>query len=144
MSNEPLVKLDANKDSVDLGIVISDWEATKRFYVDILGFVHVADIPFPLGPGGTMHRVQAGSVTLKFTQHNTPPAAQNPPGGPETAVGIRYFTFWVQNLEEIVDRLRAEGYKIPVPVTTIRAGVTISLVEDPDGNWVEFLNSSAS
>jgi hypothetical protein len=28
-----------------------------------------------------------------------------------------------------------------VKVTTIRPGITISMVEDPDGNWVEFLQA---
>jgi glyoxylase I family protein len=94
---------------------------------------------FPLGDGGTMHRVQAGDVTLKLSQHNTVPAAKNPPGGATTAVGIRYFTFWVRNLVEVVDKCTAGGYSLAVPVTTVRAGTQIAIVEDPDGNWVEFL-----
>ena len=31
------------------------------------------------------------------------------------------------------------GYKVAVPVTELRPGITISIVEDPDGNWVEFV-----
>ena len=33
------------------------------------------------------------------------------------------------------------GYAVKVKVTTIRPGITISMVEDPDGNWVEFLQA---
>ena len=87
-----------------------------------------------------MHRVQAGSVTIKLTKHSPNPAAQNPPGGAPTAVGIRYFTFSVQNLEAIVERCSAAGYTIAIPIVEVRPGVRITMIEDPDGNWVEFLH----
>ena len=136
------VEIDPNKTCADLGIVISDWEATKKFYCETLGFQHVMDMPFPLGDGGTMHRVQAGDVTLKLSQHNTMPASRNPPGGAKTAIGIRYFTFWVRNLDEVVAKCAAGGYVIAVPITLVRAGTRIAIVEDPDGNWVEFLQAN--
>jgi hypothetical protein len=28
---------------------------------------------------------------------------------------------------------------VRVPITEIRPGIEIAIVEDPDGNWVEFL-----
>lgn len=31
------------------------------------------------------------------------------------------------------------GYNIVVPATEIAPGVEIAIVEDPDGNWVEFV-----
>ena len=130
----------ASKDSCDLGIVVSDSAAALKFYVDTLGFEHTADIAFPLREGSVMHRVQAGSVTIKLTKHSPNPAAQNPPGGAHTAVGIRYFTFSVQNLEAIVSRCTAAGYKIAIPIVEVRPGVRITMIEDPDGNWVEFLH----
>jgi hypothetical protein len=45
----------------------------------------------------------------------------------------------VSNIEAITAACADAGYKVRVPVTTIAAGTTISMVEDPDGNWVEFL-----
>ena len=134
------VQIDPKKEGVDLGIIVRDWEATKRFYCDTLGFTHVTDMPFPLKPG-TMHRVQAGGTTLKLTQFDETPTAQNPAGGAPTALGIRYFTFWVRNLGEIHEACKAGGYKVATPPTLVRPGVTILMVEDPDGNWVEFLES---
>ncbi len=133
------VEIDPNKTSVDLGIIISDWEATRKFYCETLGFEHVMDMAFPLGDGGTMHRVQAGDVTLKLSQHNKTPEARNPAGGATTAVGLRYFTFWVRNLDDIVARCTAGGYAVAIPITEVRPGTRIAMVEDPDGNWVEFL-----
>ncbi len=136
----PLVEIDPKKDSVDLGIVITDWEASKRFYCDTLGFVHVMDMPFPLAPG-TMHRVQAGSTTLKLSEFVDTPKAKNPPGGVQGGVGLRYFTFWTRNVAQIAEACKAAGYKISLPLTVVRPGITIVMVEDPDGNSVEFLQA---
>ena len=62
-----------------------------------------------------------------------------PPGGIPGATGYRYFTISVSNVDEITDACAAAGRKVVVPVRELRAGITISIVEDPDGNWVEFL-----
>jgi glyoxylase I family protein len=135
------VTIDPKKTGVDLGIIISNWDATKKFYCDTLGFEHTTDMPFPLTEGGIMHRVQAGDCTLKLTEHGTTPTQKNPAGGAITAVGIRYFTFWVRNIEEILQRCAEGQYKLAIPLTTVRPGVRIFIVEDPDGNWVEFLQA---
>jgi lactoylglutathione lyase len=132
--------LDPSKQGADLGYMISDWDATKRFYVDLLGFEHTNDIPFPLaGSNGTMHRVQAGTITLKFTQLGTVPAARHPGGGVAGAVGLRYVTFWVRNLDALAASLASEGVRTVVKVTEVRPGVRITIVEDPDANLVELL-----
>lgn len=138
-SSDGRVVFDAKKDNADLGIVISDSASALKFYVATLGFEHVADMAFPLLEGSVMHRIKAGSITLKLTKHAVNPAARNPPGGAPAAIGIRYFTFWVQNLDAVIDRCRAGGYNVVIGRTVVRPGVAIAMVEDPDGNWVEFL-----
>ncbi|MCH7958914.1 MAG: VOC family protein, partial [Candidatus Hydrogenedentes bacterium] len=40
-----------------------------------------------------------------------------------------------------VEACREGGYKIVVPETEIAPGLKIAMVEDPDGNWVEFLST---
>lgn len=135
------MKISSTKDSVDLGIIIRDWAATRRFYCEVLGLEHTADMVMPIG-NGTMHRVQAGSVTLKFSEYPEPRAAANPAGGPVAAYGVRYFTFWIDNLEDTVGALGDAGYEVTVPITEVRPGVRIAMVIDPDGNWVEFLQAA--
>ena len=55
------------------------------------------------------------------------------------AFGYRYWTMIVENLEEIMADCEAYGSKIITPITTIRPGVTIGIVSDPEGNLVEFV-----
>ncbi|MFN2167585.1 MAG: VOC family protein, partial [Anaerolineae bacterium] len=62
--------------------------------------------------------------------------------GSTGATGYRYWTISVSNLQELVEECRDKGYRIRVDPREVRAGVTIAMVEDPDGNWVEFLQNA--
>ena len=46
------------------------------------------------------------------------------------------------DLDDLVDSCRDQGVTVKVPPQEVRPGVRIAMVEDPDGNWVEFLESS--
>ena len=94
-------------------------------------------------PGGTtMTRLICGTTIVKLLSHSQTPEAANPPGGISGATGIRYFTITVDNLEEITKACEVAGYKIAVSPREIRPGITISMIEDPDRNWVELLQPS--
>ncbi len=137
-----MLQLDPNKLAVDLGISIQNWEATKAFYCDVLGMEHVADMPVPtvIGSGGLMHRVQSGETTLKFVEMNNP-SRTLVPGGPGRAMGLRYMTIWVRNLRDVVEECRAANFRIALEPVQVRPGVMITMIEDPDGNWVELLQN---
>lgn len=128
------------KDSIDLGIIVSDGAKALAFYRDTLGFEHVADTPMP--GGGTMHRLMCGTSLIKVVVPEKEPPAKAPPGGIQGATGYRYWTISVSNLEELVAACEAKGYRVAVPVREIRPGVSIAIVEDPEGNWVELLRSA--
>ena len=129
------------KSAIDLGIVVSDSERSLAFYRDLLGFEHVADIPMPGGFGGTMHRLNCGDTLIKLVSLKKNPEVQGS-GGMNAATGYRYFTMIVSNLNEIMDACQEAGVSVAVPITEVRPGVTIGMVEDPDGNWVEFVENS--
>ncbi len=126
------------KSAIDLGIVITDSERSLAFYRDTLGFDHAADTPMP--GGGTMHRLMCGDSMIKLVKHSLDPQSIPAPGGPAGGRGYRYFTINCSNVAEMAAACEAAGAPIPVPPTEIRPGVTIAMVEDPDGNWVEFVH----
>lgn len=129
------------KSAIDLGIVITDSEKALAFYVGVLGFEHQADTPMPIGGGGTMHRLMCGDSMIKLVSlTNTPQAAA--PGGIAGATGMRYFTMQVSNLTEMMAACADAGAKVAVPESEIRPGTSIGIVEDPDGNWVEFVQTA--
>ncbi len=128
------------KDSIDLGIVITDSEASLAFYVGLLGFEHVADTPMPIGGGGTMHRLMCGTSLIKLVKLDTVPEP-GPPGGIVGATGLRYFTMIVDNLDEITTAVAVAGHTIHIDRAEVRPGVSITMCADPDGNWVEFVQT---
>jgi glyoxylase I family protein len=125
------------KDSIDLGIHVKDPEKSLAFYRDTLGFEQVGEMDMP----GGMHmwRLMCGSSMIKLVNSSRGAKAENPLGGIVGANGYRYWTVSVSNLDEIVAKCEAGGYNVAIPVTEIRPGTQIAMVEDPDGNWVEFL-----
>lgn len=128
------------KDSIDLGIIVSDAEKALAFYRDTLGFSYEGSLP--MGGGSVMHRLHCGTSLIKVIQPGTPPPAKAAPGGIQGSYGYRYWTISVSNIQELVDACAANGYTVAVGVREFRPGVTIAIVEDPDGNWVEFLQAS--
>jgi predicted enzyme related to lactoylglutathione lyase len=128
------------KDSIDIGIVVKDAEKSLAFYRDTIGLEFEGELP--MGGGGKMHRLKAGTTIVKLVSPGRTPPSEAPPGGINGAYGYRYWTMIVENLEEVVASIEAAGYKIAVPISEFRPGTTIAIVEDPDGNWVEFVKRS--
>jgi catechol 2,3-dioxygenase-like lactoylglutathione lyase family enzyme len=125
------------KNSLDLGILVSDITASLEFYRDILGLEYVGERPVWFG---TMHRLRFGSSDFKITQPNT-----MPPKGPiglESQLGFRYVTFVIQDLTGLCNELQSKGIEFFLPEKEIRPGVRIAMVKDPDGNIVEFVERS--
>jgi catechol 2,3-dioxygenase-like lactoylglutathione lyase family enzyme len=125
------------KDSLDLGILVSDIKASLEFYRDILGLEYVGEAPVWFG---IMHRLRFGSSDFKVIQPNTIP----PKGsiGLESQLGFRYVTFVIQGLTELCKELQGKGIEFFLPEKEMRPGVRIAMVKDPDGNVVEFVERS--
>ncbi len=122
------------KDSLDLGIIVSDIQASLRFYRDILGLQFVGTVPLWFG---TMHRLRFGTSDFKLIEPKTIP----PKGaiGLESQLGYRYVTFVVRDLSRLCADLKSIGIEFAMEETQIRPGTRIAMVKDPDGNIVEFV-----
>lgn len=125
------------KQAIDLGIVTTNGVAMLAFYRDVLGFKYLREMPMP-GGAGTMHQLACGDSVIKLVVLNQVPA-QAAPGGIQGASGYRYWTISVSNIGELVQACAAAGHKVVMKERELRPGVKIAMVEDPDGNWVEFL-----
>lgn len=131
--------MQVSKDSIDLGIVVTDEKAAIRFYRDQLGLEWEGELPIP---GGRMYRLKCGTTVIKLLKLERTPAAKPAPGGPIGGLGYRYFTISVPDVRAVIGKLEAKGIRPTVPVTVARPGVTIAMVTDPDGNTVEFLQNT--
>jgi len=129
-------------DSIDLAIVTANPEAMTTFYRDVLGLEDAGQTAARTTPGGVVRQFLCGTTTIKLVTYASPPPARAPGGGPRLATGYRYWAIHVTNLEEVVAACEGAGRPIVVPIKEISPGVRVAIVEDPDGNWVEFLASS--
>lgn len=125
------------KDSLDLGILVSDINASLQFYRDILGLEYVGETPVWFG---TIYRLRFGSSDFKLVKPNTIP----PRGaiGLENQLGFRYVTFVIHDLTGLCKELESKGIEFFLPQKELRPGVNIAMVKDPDGNVVEFVERS--
>ncbi|MGD0021980.1 MAG: VOC family protein [Smithellaceae bacterium] len=122
------------KDSLDIGVIVSDIKASLNFYQNILGLTFVGTVPLWFG---TMHRLRFGTSDFKLVEPKVVP----PRGvvGLEKQIGFRYVTFVIENLSELCNDLQKSGIEFTLPEKEIRPGVRIAMVKDPDGNVVEFV-----
>jgi catechol 2,3-dioxygenase-like lactoylglutathione lyase family enzyme len=128
------------KQALDLGLVTTNGPAMLGFYRDLLGLQYLREMPMP-GGAGVMHQLMCGDSMLKLiVADDTPDVA--PKGGIQGATGYRYLTITISNLTEVLAQAEAAGHKVVVKERELRPGVTIGIVADPDGNWVEFLSVS--
>jgi catechol 2,3-dioxygenase-like lactoylglutathione lyase family enzyme len=128
------------KSAIDLGIITNNLEPMLAFYRDLLELEVEAVIDMP--GGGVMHRFKAGDSIIKVIETDPKPEVNAAPGGIRGATGYRYWSLHVMDLAGAMDKLEAAGVKIVVPSKTIRPGVKIAIVADPDGNWVELLSNA--
>ena len=124
---------------IDIGIVVRDIDATLPFYRDALGLKQIADFDLP---GGThMWQLAVGDCVVKLVKHAKTPDAANPPGGSNGGTGLRYWTMGVDDIDAAVAKCTAAGAPIPLPVLQLAPGIRIAMIEDPEGNVVEFLET---
>lgn len=126
--------MQAAKNAVDIGVIVSDIERSLAFYCELLGLEKVQEVPLWFG---TMHRLAFGESFIKLVDpKKVPPAA---PLGLHDVLGFRYITFQVANIDALCDELAAAGVTFAVEKNEFMPGVTIAMVNDPDGNIVEFV-----
>ena len=122
------------KEALDLGIFVSDINASLKFYQETLGLEKVGETKLPMG---LMHRLSYGNSFFKLIDpKEVPPKG---PTGLTAQLGFRYVTFPVMNITEICEALKEKGVPFAIPETELMPGVRIAMVEDPDGNIVEFV-----
>ena len=129
------------KPGLDLGIVTSNGDAMLEFYRDVVGLAYEATIKLEALGITRMDRLRCNDSVLKLvTTASDVPAGTS--GGLEGCTGMRYFTITVDDVAAAAADCEAAGAPVVWPVQEIRPGVTIAMVEDPDGNWVEFFSMS--
>ncbi|CAN5739507.1 hypothetical protein BH11PSE1_BH11PSE1_29750 [soil metagenome] len=106
---------------IGIRIAVRDLAAHRKFYTQGLGLTEET-------PGA----FRAGETLLILEESPDAPADAGMQGK-----GWRYITFQVFKVDEEHARILARGGREAMPPTTLGATARISMVRDPDGNWIE-------
>ena len=128
--------------AVDAGVVVADMEQALGFYRDLLGLPVVAEVTTSLIGKGRMVQLKHGASLIKLVQMDEAPSERTPTGIP-TVFGYRYITLMVTDLDAIIAKIEQGAVPIALPVTELGNGARIVMVEDPDGNIVEFVQEAS-
>jgi catechol 2,3-dioxygenase-like lactoylglutathione lyase family enzyme len=121
-----------------VGLTVGDMDASRAFLTEVLGFAEGKIEPVA-SLGTDKHEFAAGATTLKLWQIDGLEAHTGPI---QAYAGIRYLTAVVDDMGAVLSRAQGAGRNIPFGPVDIAPGVQIAMVEDPDGNWFELVESN--
>lgn len=124
--------------AIDVGLVVSNLEESLTFYHDLLGLPIIARIDTKLIGKGRMVQLRHGASLIKIVEFEEAPTIASP-REISSSYGLRYITFMVDNLDDVVSKMEKNQIFEVLPVTELSTGTRIYMVEDPDGNVVEFV-----
>jgi lactoylglutathione lyase len=136
---------------LETGVVCVDIDRMLAFYVDVLGLKVVADarttaeMSNKFGAtrdGYRIVRLQTPSgERMKLVQPNKGAAKSN--AGPAFVFerqGTAYISFVIAGIQDVAKRLKQHGIKLmSTDPVEVRKGVTALFAQDPEGNFVEFV-----
>jgi catechol 2,3-dioxygenase-like lactoylglutathione lyase family enzyme len=123
--------------AVSVRYIVGDIEVAVAFYRDLLGF----QVDMQRAPG--FAALSLGELKLFLNKPGAGGAGQAMPDGrlPEPG-GWNRFQLEVENLREVVDRLRSSGGQFRNEIVEGIGGNQI-LLEDPSGNPIELFQRAA-
>lgn len=107
-----------------VSMAVRSLDEHRRFYRDILGFAEQS------WSGGPAFRL--GDSLLLLEQDGT--ATLDPV---RQATGFRYITLQIADIDAVHDDLRSKGVREGLAPITLGDVARISMILDPDGNWIE-------
>ncbi|MEM1093332.1 MAG: VOC family protein [Bacteroidota bacterium] len=132
-ASEPAVRL-----AVDVGVVVTDMDAALAFYREGLGLEQIGNFRTSLIGAGRMVQLRHGASIIKLVQMDEAPQQASPPGL-TGGRGFRYITLMVDDISAMAERSAQAEAPVALPLTTLGNGAQILMVEDPEGNIVEFV-----
>jgi len=112
-----------------IAIICSDYEKSKRFYVDVLGFEVLNETYRKARKSYKLDLALHGDYLLElFTFPDAPKRMSRP-----EAQGLRHLAFEVDTIETIREKLLEKGVAVEPIRTDVLSGKKFTFFPDPDG-----------
>ena len=151
------------KETIDLGVVVSDVDKAVQWYTDVVGFQKVTEFDVPgdfAKRAGLTNSLPAhihvlalgdgpGATKIKLMQFKTSPGARIDQTYFHSTYGFRYLTIFVKDMPTAVARAAKHGAKPiaegphAIPESIAQGGIQLAVLRDPDGNFVELVGPKA-
>lgn len=117
-----------------IAIICSDYNASKKFYIDILGLEVINETYRAERASYKLDLALQGNYCLELFSFPNPPKR---PSRPE-AVGLRHLAFEVDSLEIIINHLNQHNIEVePIRIDEI-TNKRFTFTADPDNLPIEF------
>ena len=113
-----------------VAVNVSDYERSKEFYVEKLGYRIIGEYVFPSGTR-RMDCVLGQSRLEIFC------GSRSESGYIERNVGYRHLCFYAEDIESLVLELKGKGIAVEDIQTDIMSGGKMTFFRDPDGIMIE-------
>ena len=134
-----------------IGICVSDWKRSLRFYHDLLGFRFVHEIEFEGEPSATLLRLpnvafravylEREGVRIELLHFERPGHTGDAEPRAMNALGLTHLSLRVDDLDGMLSQLREEGVDVldgtRIDVEAVAAHAVF--ITDPDGTLIELV-----
>ena len=112
-----------------VAIICSDYEKSKKFYVDVLGFPIIQETFRKERNSYKLDIKVSETEQIELFSFPNPPQRVNSP----EACGLRHLAFEVNNIEESISQLQAKGIQFENIRIDEITGKKFTFFKDPDG-----------
>ena len=117
-----------------IAIICSDYEKSKRFYIEVLGLEIIREIYREERASYKLDLALNGNYIIELFSFPNPPSR---PSRPE-ATGLRHLAFEVDDLDKIVDHLQKNQIEMEAIRTDEFTNKRFLFIADPDQLPIEF------
>ena len=124
-----------------VGICVSDWKKSLRFYHDVLGFRYVQELELSGEPSSTLMQLEdvdlralyleREGVRIELLHYEKPGHTSDPIPRPMNQLGLTHLSLRVEDLEALLKDFADAGVDVP------RANAKAVFITDPDGTLIQ-------
>lgn len=118
-----------------IAIICSDYERSKRFYTEVLGFEILAENYRQERDSYKLDLILNGVYSIELFSFPNPPARVSRP----EASGLRHLAFSVENIENAINELASKKVSCEAIRIDEFTGKRFTFFEDPDGLPIELV-----